>query len=204
MPGIIKTTKPVLINIQAVSPEFTTISSTAALLSWLLVEKIRDGHATSLGAASGVVAGLVAITPACAAVNASGALIIGFVAGAICALSVGLKFKFGFDDSLDVVAVHLVGGIVGTVMIGFVGVDVGLFNGGGTEQLVKQVIGVGAVFAYSFIATMIIGKIVDLTIGFRISQDQEVAGIDLAIHAERAYELSDNGQGSVLGNSKGV
>ncbi len=179
-------------------------ATTAAVLSWLLVEKIRDGHATSLGAASGVVAGLVAITPACAAVNASGALIIGFVAGAICALSVGLKFKFGFDDSLDVVAVHLVGGIVGTVMIGFVGVDVGLFNGGGTEQLVKQVIGVGAVFAYSFIATMIIGKIVDLTIGFRISQDQEVAGIDLAIHAERAYEISDNGQGSVLGNSKGV
>jgi Amt family ammonium transporter len=179
-------------------------ATTAALLSWLLVEKIRDGHATSLGAASGVVAGLVAITPACAAVNASGALIIGFVAGAICALSVGLKFKFGFDDSLDVVAVHLVGGIVGTVMIGFVGVDVGIFDGGGTEQLVKQVIGVGAVFAYSFIATMIIGKIIDLTIGFRIPQDQEVAGIDLAIHAERAYELSDNGQGSVLGNSKGA
>jgi Amt family ammonium transporter len=179
-------------------------ATTAAVLSWLLVEKIRDGHATSLGAASGVVAGLVAITPACAAVNASGALIIGFVAGAICALSVGLKFKFGFDDSLDVVAVHLVGGIVGTIMIGFVGVDVGLFDGGGTEQLVKQVIGVGAVFAYSFIATMIIGKIVDLTIGFRIPQDQEVAGIDLAIHAERAYELSDNGQGGVLGNSKGA
>jgi len=179
-------------------------ATTAAVLSWLLVEKIRDGHATSLGAASGVVAGLVAITPACAAVNASGALIIGFVAGAICALSVGLKFKFGFDDSLDVVAVHLVGGIVGTIMIGFVGVDVGLFDGGGTEQLVKQVIGVGAVFAYSFIATMIIGKIIDLTIGFRIPQDQEVAGIDLAIHAERAYELSDNGQGSVLGNSKGA
>ena len=179
-------------------------ATTAALLSWLLVEKIRDGHPTSLGAASGVVAGLVAITPACAAVNASGALIIGFVAGALCALSVGLKFKLGFDDSLDVVAVHLVGGIVGTIMIGFVGVDVGLFDGGGTEQLVKQAIGVGAVFAYSFIVTMIIGKIVDLTIGFRISKDSEVAGIDLAIHAERAYELSDNGQGSVLGNSKGI
>ena len=179
-------------------------ATTAAVLSWLLVEKIRDGHATSLGAASGVVAGLVAITPACAAVNASGALIIGVVAGALCALSVGLKFKFGFDDSLDVVAVHLVGGIVGTIMIGFVGVDVGLFDGGGTEQLVKQAIGVGAVLAYSFIVTMIIGKILDLTIGFRIPQDQEIAGIDLAIHAERAYELSDNGQGSVLGNSKGI
>jgi Amt family ammonium transporter len=179
-------------------------ATTAAVLSWLLVEKIRDGHATSLGAASGVVAGLVAITPACAAVNASGALIIGLVAGALCALSVGLKFKLGFDDSLDVVAVHLVGGIVGTIMIGFVGVEVGLFDGGGTEQLIKQVIGAGAVFAYSFIATMIIGKIVDLTIGFRISKDSEVAGIDLAIHAERAYELSDNSQGSVLGNSKGI
>ena len=179
-------------------------ATTAAVLAWLLVEKIRDGHATSLGAASGVVAGLVAITPACAAVNASGALIIGAVAGALCALSVGLKFKLGYDDSLDVVAVHLVGGIVGTIMIGFVGVDVGLFNGGGTEQLVKQVIGAGAVLAYSFIATLIIGKIIDATMGFRITHDQEIAGIDLAIHAERAYELSDNGQGSVLGFSKGA
>jgi Amt family ammonium transporter len=179
-------------------------ATTAAVLAWLLVEKVRDGHATSLGAASGVVAGLVAITPACAAVNASGALIIGVVAGALCALSVGLKFKFGYDDSLDVVAVHLVGGIVGTVMIGFVGVEVGLFDGGGTEQLIKQVIGAGAVLAYSFIATLIIGKIIDLTIGFRISGDQETAGIDLAVHAERAYELSDNSQGSVLANSKGA
>lgn len=179
-------------------------ATTAAVLAWLLVEKVRDGHATSLGAASGVVAGLVAITPACAAVNASGALIIGAVAGALCALSVGLKFKLGYDDSLDVVAVHLVGGIVGTVMIGFVGVEVGLFNGGGTEQLIKQIIGAGAVLAYSFIATLIIGKIIDLTIGFRITHDQEIAGIDLAIHAERAYELSDNSQGSVFGISKGA
>ena len=179
-------------------------ATTAAVLSWLLVEKIRDGHATSLGAASGVVAGLVAITPACAAVDASGALIIGAIAGALCALSVGLKFKLGYDDSLDVVAVHLVGGIVGTIMIGFVGVDVGLFNGGGSDQLVKQVIGAGAVLAYSFIATLIIGKLIDVTIGFRIPTDQEVAGIDLAVHAERAYELSDNSQGSVLGISKGA
>ena len=178
-------------------------ATTAAVLAWLLVEKIRDGHATSLGAASGVVAGLVAITPACAAVNASGALIIGAVAGALCALSVGLKFKFGYDDSLDVVAVHLVGGIVGTIMIGFVGVEVGLFDGGGTDQLVKQIIGAGAVLAYSFIATLIIGKVIDMIFGFRITADQEVAGIDVAIHAERAYELSDNSQGSVLGVSKG-
>jgi Amt family ammonium transporter len=181
----------------------TIAATTAAVLAWLLVEKIRDGHATSLGAASGVVAGLVAITPACAAVDASGALIIGAIAGALCALSVGLKFKFGYDDSLDVVAVHLVGGIVGTVMIGFVGVEVGLFDGGGTDQLVKQVIGAAAVLAYSFIATLIIGKLIDMIFGFRITQDQEVAGIDVAIHAERAYELSDNSQGSVLGVSKG-
>ncbi len=182
-----------------------TIGATvAAVLAWLLVEKIRDGHATSLGAASGVVAGLVAITPACAAVGASGALAIGFVAGIVCALSVGLKFKFGFDDSLDVVAVHLVGGIIGTMMIGLVGVDVGLFNGGGTEQLGKQAIGVVAVFAYSFILSLILAKIVDLIIGFRISEAEEISGIDLVIHAERGYELTDNTQGGAFGATKGA
>ena len=182
-----------------------TIGATvAAVLAWLIVEKLRDGHATSLGAASGVVAGLVAITPACAAVTASGALAIGAVAGALCAMSVGLKFRFGFDDSLDVVAVHLVGGIVGTLMIDFVGVEVGLFNGGGTEQLVKQAIGVVAVLGYSFILTLIIAKVIDLVMGFRISKDEEVSGIDLAVHAERGYELTDNTQGSVNSASKGV
>lgn len=182
-----------------------TIGATAAaVLAWLVVEKVRDGHATSLGAASGVVAGLVAITPACAAVSASGALIIGVVAGALCAMSVGLKFRFGFDDSLDVVAVHLVGGIVGTIMIGFVGVEVGLFNGGGTEQLVKQITGVAAVLAYSFIMTLIIAKVIDLVMGFRISKDDEISGIDLVVHAERGYELTDNTQGSVSGASKGA
>ena len=182
-----------------------TIGATAAaVLAWLVVEKVRDGHATSLGAASGVVAGLVAITPACAAVTASGALIIGVVAGALCAMSVGLKFRFGFDDSLDVVAVHLVGGIVGTIMIGFVGVEVGLFNGGGTEQLVKQATGVVAVLAYSFIMTLIIAKVIDLVMGFRISKDDEISGIDLVVHAERGYELTDNTQGSVSGASKGA
>ena len=173
-----------------------TIGATvAALLAWLLVEKIRDGHATSLGAASGVVAGLVAITPACAAVDASGALIIGAVAGVLCALSVGLKFKLGIDDSLDVVAVHLFGGIVGTVMIGFVGVDVGLFNGGGTEQLIKQIIGAGAVLGYSFIATLIIGYAIDKTIGLRVSKEIEVEGIDLKLHAESAYEMYSSSRG---------
>jgi Amt family ammonium transporter len=173
-----------------------TIGATvAALLAWLLVEKMRDGHATSLGAASGVVAGLVAITPACAAVDASGALFIGAVAGVLCALSVGLKFKLGIDDSLDVVAVHLVGGIVGTVMIGFVGVDVGLFNGGGSEQLIKQIIGAGAVLGYSFIATLIIGYAIDKTIGLRVSKEVEVEGIDLKLHAESAYEMYSSSRG---------
>ena len=173
-----------------------TIGATvAALLAWLLVEKLRDGHATSLGAASGVVAGLVAITPACAAVDASGALIIGALAGVLCALSVGLKFKLGIDDSLDVVAVHLVGGIVGTVMIGFVGVDVGLFDGGGTEQLIKQIIGAGAVLGYSFIATLIIGYAIDKTIGLRVSKEVEVEGIDLKLHAESAYEMYSSSRG---------
>jgi Amt family ammonium transporter len=173
-----------------------TIGATvAALLAWLLVEKVRDGHATSLGAASGVVAGLVAITPACAAVNASGALIICAVAGVLCALSVGLKFRFGIDDSLDVVAVHLVGGIVGTVMIGFVGVEVGLFNGGGTEQLIKQIIGAGAVLGYSFIVTLIIGYALDKTIGLRVSKEVEVEGIDLKLHAESAYEMYSSSRG---------
>jgi Amt family ammonium transporter len=182
----------------------TIAATVAAVLSWLLVEKIRDGHATSLGAASGVVAGLVAITPACASVSASGALLIGLVAGVLCALSVGLKFRFGFDDSLDVVAVHLVGGIVGTLMIGLVGVEVGLFNGGGTSHLGNQAIGVLAVFSYSFILTLIIGKIVDLEMGFRVSEDEEISGIDLAVHAERGYELTDNTQGSVFSASKGA
>ena len=181
----------------------TMAATTAAVLAWLLVEKIRDGHATSLGAASGVVAGLVAITPACAAVDASGALAIGAIAGVLCALSVGLKFKFGYDDSLDVVAVHLVGGIVGTIMVGFVGEEVGLFNGGGTDQLVSQIIGAAAVLAYSFVATLIIGKLIDLIFGFRITIDEEVEGIDIAVHAERAYEIFDNNQGSAFALSKG-
>lgn len=182
----------------------TLAATVAAVLAWLLVEKIRDGHATSLGAASGVVAGLVAITPACAAVGASGALAIGFVAGIFCALSVGLKFKFGVDDSLDVVAVHLVGGVIGTMMVGLVGKEVGLFYGGGTEQLGKQAIGVVVVFAYSFVLSLILAKIVDLIMGFRISEEDEISGIDLAIHAERGYELTENTQGGIYGATKGA
>ena len=174
----------------------TTIATAAAMLAWLLVEKIRDGHPTSLGAASGIVAGLVAITPACSSVNVVGALAIGVVSGALCALAVGLKFRFGFDDSLDVVGVHLVGGLVGTLIVGLVatseapaGVD-GLFYGGGVEQLKLQAVGAFAVLAYSLVATAIIAYAIKFTIGLRASEESEAAGLDEAEHAETAYDFA--------------
>ena len=174
----------------------TTVATAAAMLAWLLTERIRDGHATSLGAASGVVAGLVAITPSCSSVNVLGALVIGLVAGVLCALAVGLKFKFGYDDSLDVVGVHLVGGITGTLLIGLVAAPeagagvTGLFYGGGFDQLIKQLIGAGAVLGYSAIATAIIALIVKYTVGLRLSAEDEDTGIDESEHAETAYELA--------------
>jgi Amt family ammonium transporter len=182
----------------------TFIATCAAALAWLLTEKIRDGHATSLGAASGIVAGLVAITPACSSVSPLGAIAIGVIAGALCALAVGLKYKFGFDDSLDVVGVHLVGGLAGTLLIGFFATEAapaginGLFYGGGADQLGKQAIGAGAVLGYSLICTLIIATIIKLTMGFRISDDAEVRGIDLAEHAESAYVLGESGGGGIF------
>jgi Amt family ammonium transporter len=179
-----------------------TIAATcAAALAWLLVEKLRDGHATSLGAASGVVAGLVAITPACSAVSPLGALLVGIIAGVACALFVPLKFKLGYDDSLDVVGVHLIGGLVGTLLIGFLATESapagvnGLFFGGGTDQLVSQTIAAVAVMAFAFIVTLIIAKVLDLVIGFRVDEDSEITGVDLTEHAETAYELGEAGGG---------
>jgi Amt family ammonium transporter len=178
----------------------TTVAPALAMLGWLLVEKIRDGKPTSLGAASGIVAGLVAITPAAASVDTWGALAVGFIAGAVCALAVSLKYKFGYDDSLDVVGVHLVGGVIGTVLIGFFanldegttfapeGALNGLFYGGGVEQLWSQIIGAGVAIIYSFVVTLIIGFLLKVTIGIRVSEDIEMSGIDLAEHGETAYE----------------
>jgi Amt family ammonium transporter len=174
----------------------TQVATAGALLGWVLTEKFRDGHPSSLGAASGAVAGLVAITPACAFVAPWAAVVIGFLAGVICALAVGLKYKFGFDDALDVVGVHLVGGIVGSLAIGFfgsskvnsLGLD-GLFYGGGTTLLGKQALGVGLVMAYSFVMTLIIGFLIEKTIGFRVKSENELAGVDLSEHAESAYEM---------------
>jgi len=166
------------------------------------MERLLHGKATSLGAASGIVAGLVAITPSCGAVNVYGALIIGVVAGALCAWAVGLKFKLGYDDSLDVVGVHLVGGVVGSLIIGLLATDTvtggpeGLFFGGGLELLGKQAVAVVAVGGYSFVLTLVIGFIVDKTIGFRISRDDELQGVDETTHAETAYDNSGGSAGT--------
>lgn len=182
----------------------TFVATCAAAIGWLIVEKIRDGHATSLGAASGIVAGLVAITPACSAVSPIGAIIVGALAGVICALAVTLKYKLRYDDSLDVVGIHLVGGLVGTLLIGFLataaapaGVD-GLFYGGGAEQLGKQAIGAFAVMFYSLIVAGIIALIIKATIGFRVPADDEYTGVDLTEHAESAYELGESGAGGTF------
>ena len=174
----------------------TTVATAAAMLAWLLTEKIRDGHPTTLGAASGIVAGLVVITPSCSSVNVLGALAIGAIGGCLCALAVGLKFKFGFDDSLDVVGVHMVGGLTGTILIGFfatktapAAVD-GIFYGGGPDQLWKQLIGAFAVLIYSFVVTTILAYILKFTLGLRLDEEDEHNGIDEAEHAETAYELA--------------
>jgi ammonium transporter, Amt family len=182
----------------------TTIATAAAVLGWLITEQLKYGKPTTLGAASGAVAGLVAVTPACGYVDMWGALFIGLIAGAVCALAVSLKFKFGFDDSLDVVGVHLVGGLVGTLLIGFfskvsvntasVGSD-GLFYGGGFTQLGRQAVAAGAVLLYSFVLTLIIGLLIKATIGLRASEEAEVTGIDEAEHKETAYDFGGIGGG---------
>ncbi|MBN1096325.1 ammonium transporter [Blastococcus sp. TML/C7B] len=177
----------------------TLVATGAATLGWLLVEKLRDGHSTSLGAASGVVAGLVAITPACSALSPIGSIIVGAIAGALCALAVGLKYKLGYDDSLDVVGVHLVGGLWGTIAIGFLadpdapaGAE-SLFFGGSADLLWRQIVGALAVLAFSFVVTWIIGTAIQRTIGFRISEDEEITGIDTVVHAESGYDFASLG-----------
>ena len=183
----------------------TQVAAAAALIGWIVVEKIRNGHATTLGAASGAVAGLVAITPACAFVAPWAAVVIGFLAGVICSVAVGMKYLFNFDDSLDVVGVHLVGGIWGSLSIGFfgssavnsIGLD-GLFFGGGSALLGKQALGVAMVAGYSFLATLIIGFAIEKTIGFRVTKESELEGVDFNEHAESAYEMSGSTRGGSL------
>jgi Amt family ammonium transporter len=173
----------------------THLAAASAMLAWLLVEKLRAGHATTLGAASGAVAGLVAITPCAGFVGGMAPIFIGLIAGAVCYLALTLKTRFNFDDSLDVIAVHLVGGILGALLLGFfsdtkvnsLGFD-GVLFGGGSKLLVNQLIAIGATFAFSFIVTWVAAKILDATIGLRVSTEDELVGLDQSQHAESAYQ----------------
>jgi Amt family ammonium transporter len=172
----------------------THLAAAAAMLGWLLIERIRDGRATTLGGASGAVAGLVAITPCAGFVSAMSAILIGFLAGGICLLAIGIKRRFGFDDALDVIAVHLVGGITGSLLLGFfadkainpLGAD-GVFTGGGAELLGNQLVAVGATIVFSFVLSLVIAKVVDMTMGLRVDESAENEGLDITQHAETAY-----------------
>jgi Amt family ammonium transporter len=173
----------------------TQVAGAAAVAGWLLVERIRDGKATTLGAASGAVAGLVAITPSCGSVNPLGAMLIGVLAGVVCGYMVGLKHRLGYDDSLDVAGVHGVGGFVGTVLIGLLatasvtGGPRGLLFGGGAGLLGRQALAAVTVAAYSFGVTWVLATVLKKTVGFRVARDEEHGGLDLAVHGETAYDL---------------
>lgn len=173
----------------------THLAAASGMLAWLLIEKLRAGHATTLGAASGAVAGLVAITPCAGFVGGLAPIIIGLAAGVVCYLALTLKTRFNFDDSLDVIAVHLIGGISGALLLGlFADTKVnslgfnGVFFGGGPKLLVNQIIAIAATFAFSFIVTWVAAKILDATIGLRVSQEDELVGLDQSQHAEAAYQ----------------
>ena len=188
----------------------TQVAAAAALIAWIGTERLRDGHATTLGGASGAVAGLVAITPACGAVNPLGAIAIGLVAGGACCLAVTFKHRLGYDDALDVVGVHLVGGLVGTLMIGVVADSEfaagysSILDGGGFELLGKQALAAGVVLAYSFVATLVIALLIKVTMGLRVTEEEEVTGIDTTVHAESAYELTGFGATSGATNPGAV
>ena len=173
----------------------TFLAASAAMLGWLVVERLKDGHATTLGAASGAVAGLVAITPCAGFVGGMAPVYIGAFTGAVCYLALGIKKAFKLDDSLDVIAVHLVGGLVGSILLGFFAdasinslvVDEGVFLGGGTALLMDQLLASVVTIGFSFVASIIIGKVIDLTMGLRVSEEAEDEGLDLSQHAEVAY-----------------
>ncbi|HWC22603.1 MAG TPA: ammonium transporter [Flexivirga sp.] len=177
----------------------TTVATCAAMLGWLVLEKLRDGHATSVGAASGIVAGLVAITPACGNVTPLGAIGVGLVAGVASAYAIGLKFKLGFDDSLDVVGVHLVSGLWGTLSLGIFARGTGLAYGE-WRQLVVQAVIVVVALGYTAIATTVIGLALKATMGWRISEEDEAEGIDQAEHAETAYDFGSIFSASRIGH----
>jgi ammonium transporter, Amt family len=172
----------------------TNVAAAAAMLGWLVVEKLKDGHATTLGAASGAVAGLVAITPCAGFVGGASPLVIGLVAGVVCYFAIGLKKALKLDDSLDVIAVHLVGGLTGSILLGFFGDTQynsfgfdGVFAGGGTDLLVDQLTAAGATMVFSGVVTFVLAKVIDLTLGLRVDEEAEDTGLDLSQHAETAY-----------------
>ncbi len=177
----------------------TQVCTAAAAMSWVAFEKKRDGKATTLGVASGAIAGAVAITPACGYLNPLGALVLGLIAGVASSWAVTRKYKLGYDDSLDVVGVHGVGGILGMLAIGLIatvtanaaGAD-GLFFGGGTTQLNRQLIAIVVVALFSFTATWLIATLIQKTIGFRVYRDDELTGLDTTFHAESAYDITGN------------
>ncbi|HEX2284530.1 MAG TPA: ammonium transporter [Mycobacterium sp.] len=177
----------------------TLVAGCLGMLGWITVERFRDGRPTTFGAASGVIAGLVAITPSCGTSNTLGAFIVGLAAGVVCSYAVGLKFRFGYDDSLDVVGVHFVGGVVGVLLIGLLATEVmtggaeGLFYGGGFALLGKQAMAAVLVGVYAFVVSYVLAKVIDLVMGFRISADDETTGVDFTQHAETAYAEAVHG-----------
>ena len=176
----------------------TFLAASAGMLAWMLCERLKDGHATTLGAASGVVAGLVAITPCAGFVGGLSPLVIGAAAGAVCLFAINLKFRFGYDDSLDVVGIHLVGGLLGSLLLGlFADVSVndagadGLLFGGGAELMVAQVVASAAVLVFSLVVSLALAKLIDAVMGIRVSAEDELEGLDRSQHAETAYFLND-------------
>jgi Amt family ammonium transporter len=194
-------------NLAGVAFINTNTATAAAMIGWLVIEKIRDGHPTTLGAASGAVAGLVAITPAAGFISPVGSIILGLVAGAVCAACTTLKFKFGLDDSLDVGAVHLVGGVLGALLIGLLGTNDlnssaanGVFYGGGWKLMARQAEAVGSTVGYSFVATLIIAYVINLIWKMKMTEDEELEGMDTVLHNETAYESGGLFSGGSLGS----
>jgi Amt family ammonium transporter len=196
-------------GVTAVAFVNTQVATAAALLGWIFVEWVKNGKPTLVGASSGAVAGLVAITPACAYIAPYAAVLLGLIAGAVCALAVSLKYKLGFDDSLDVVGVHFVGGWIGCLFIGFFATvqadggayvkHEGLFYGGGGTQLLAQFEGAGIVTVWSFVIAFVIGSLLKATGLLRLKKEDEIAGIDVAEHKESAYDFTTSGGSGTSG-----
>ena len=174
----------------------THIAAAVAAVTWALIESMQKGKASALGVATGAVAGLVAITPACGFVGVGGAILIGVGAGVLCYAAIMAKSRFGYDDSLDVFGVHGIGGAWGALATGVfavaaIGGTAGLLESGNLGQLGIQATSVLATAVYSFVVTFLIARFVDATVGLRVNEEQEMTGLDLSEHGEVGYNLSD-------------